>query len=75
MILISEKPDRAEIAMEGFKTILIAVASVAGVVGAKYGFDFPISDQAEIVSYIYGAVMIAMRVITKGPVKLPGAKR
>lgn len=58
--------------LNGFKTILVAVLSMLGVVGAKYGFELPVDDQAELVSYIMGAAMIVMRLVTKGPVKVPG---
>lgn len=54
--------------LEGFRTILVAVLSVAGVVLAKYGFDFPVEDQTAIATGIMTVLMIAMRVITKSPV-------
>jgi hypothetical protein len=59
--------------MQGFKTILVAILSLAGVVAAKYGFDFPVDDQAVAATAIMTVVMTFMRIITKGPVKLPGS--
>lgn len=53
--------------LEGFRTILVAVLSIVGIVAAKYGFDFPVEDQTELVGYIMGISMIAMRLITKKP--------
>lgn len=54
--------------LEGFRTILVAVLSVAGVVLADYGFDLPVEDQTTIATSVMAVAMIVLRLVTKSPV-------